>query len=51
MIDTEIVRVLLVEDDLNDNKNIGAHGGRWIIEKAPSSSHEKINVLTHCNTG
>lgn len=38
----------MLEDDLNDNKNIGAHGAKWIIAHA---SGDKVNVLTHCNTG
>jgi len=38
----------MLEDDLNDNENIGAHGAKWILA---TESAEQVNVLTHCNTG
>jgi methylthioribose-1-phosphate isomerase len=37
-------------DDVQDNKNIGDFGARWILENA-TRADEKIKVLTHCNTG
>ncbi|KAG2182495.1 hypothetical protein INT43_007426 [Umbelopsis isabellina] len=38
----------MLEEDVKDNKNIGAHGAKFILENSKSS---KVSVLTHCNTG
>lgn len=39
-------------DDVKDNENIGRHGAEWIVRTAKAGDREeKINVLTHCNTG
>jgi methylthioribose-1-phosphate isomerase len=39
----------MLVDDVADNKNIGDHGARWILENCEGSS--EVAVLTHCNTG
>lgn len=36
--------------DVQDNKNIGENGARWILENAVGDN-SKATVLTHCNTG
>lgn len=38
----------MLEEDVKDNKNIGAHGAKFILDNSDSS---KVSVLTHCNTG
>ncbi|KAH8145553.1 uncharacterized protein LAJ45_10353 [Morchella importuna] len=40
----------MLVDDVQDNKNIGNFGARWILENV-TRADEKIKVLTHCNTG
>lgn len=40
-----------LEKDLEDNKNIGENGARWIIAHAVDSNNTKAGILTHCNTG
>ncbi|EEA20818.1 hypothetical protein EYB25_008300 [Talaromyces marneffei] len=42
---------LMLVHDLSDNKNIGAYGAKWILERAATEGQAKVNVLTHCNTG
>lgn len=38
--------------DLEDNKSIGEHGSKHIIENPNCDKNgEKVNILTHCNTG
>ncbi|KAJ3139389.1 S-methyl-5-thioribose-1-phosphate isomerase [Physocladia obscura] len=43
--------------DLRDNKNIGTHGADFILEQyklrhaTTATQHQKVRVLTHCNTG
>ncbi|CAN6674587.1 methylthioribose-1-phosphate isomerase [Trichomonascus vanleenenianus] len=39
----------MLEDDVQDNKNIGSNGSEWILSQVPVG--EKISVLTICNTG
>lgn len=41
----------MLEDDVQDNKNIGRFGAEWLMEAAGKKEGEKVNVLTHCNTG
>lgn len=41
----------MLTNDLNDNRNIGAYGAKWIVEKALLQGRKTVNVLTHCNTG
>lgn len=42
----------MLMDDVKDNENIGRHGAEWIMRNAKADDREeKINVLTHCNTG
>ena len=36
-------------DDVRNNRAIGDHGAKWIIQQNPSIP--KVKVLTHCNTG
>ena len=38
----------MLTDDIADNKAIGREGARHLRE---GSGKEKLNVLTHCNTG
>ncbi|XP_064355293.1 methylthioribose-1-phosphate isomerase isoform X1 [Dromaius novaehollandiae] len=38
----------LLQKDLADNRSIGAHGARHILQRVP---HAGVTVLTHCNTG
>jgi len=38
----------MLTDDVADNKAIGDFGAKWITDNA---SKEKVEVLTHCNTG
>ncbi|CAG8524722.1 10982_t:CDS:2 [Acaulospora colombiana] len=47
------VAVEMLEDDLEDNKNIGKFGGEFILGKIEEDKGETkmISVLTHCNTG
>jgi methylthioribose-1-phosphate isomerase len=40
--------VTMLSEDVKDNKNIGAHGAKFIMENAKDS---QVSVLTHCNTG
>jgi methylthioribose-1-phosphate isomerase len=40
--------VTMLAEDVNDNKNIGAHGAKFILE---NSKNSHVSVLTHCNTG
>ncbi|CAO3690020.1 unnamed protein product [Umbelopsis vinacea] len=40
--------VTMLSEDVKDNKNIGAHGAKFIMENAKGS---QVSVLTHCNTG
>lgn len=39
----------MLEEDVSTNKAIGKHGAEWILKNAPGK--EKVQVLTHCNTG
>ncbi|KAA8905548.1 hypothetical protein FN846DRAFT_778917 [Sphaerosporella brunnea] len=39
----------MLVDDVADNKNIGDHGARWILENC--GDQKQVAVLTHCNTG
>jgi len=47
----------MLVDDVSDNKAIGKHGARWIEEhtvagrKRKADGSEKLQILTHCNTG
>jgi methylthioribose-1-phosphate isomerase len=41
----------MLENDLIDNKKIGANGADWILGNAALSGRQRVNVLTHCNTG
>ncbi|RMD43912.1 hypothetical protein DV735_g1173, partial [Chaetothyriales sp. CBS 134920] len=47
----------MLVDDVADNKAIGEHGARWILEhtvpgkKRSSGEQQQLKVLTHCNTG
>lgn len=38
----------MLEKDLRDNRSIGEHGARHLLQTAPQ---DKVTVLTHCNTG
>ncbi|XP_062454459.1 methylthioribose-1-phosphate isomerase [Rhea pennata] len=38
----------LLQKDLEDNRSIGAHGARHILQHVPCAA---VTVLTHCNTG
>jgi methylthioribose-1-phosphate isomerase len=44
-------------DDVADNKAIGEHGAKWIMQNTAAgkrnseNSTQGLNVLTHCNTG
>lgn len=40
----------MLVDDVQDNKNIGDFGARWILENV-TTADGRIKVLTHCNTG
>ncbi|RAL08708.1 S-methyl-5-thioribose-1-phosphate isomerase [Aspergillus homomorphus CBS 101889] len=37
--------------DVQDNKQIGEHGAKWIMANAVTAGEGKATVLTHCNTG
>eukprot|EP00252_Welwitschia_mirabilis_P019898 TRINITY_DN4727_c0_g1_i1.p1 TRINITY_DN4727_c0_g1~~TRINITY_DN4727_c0_g1_i1.p1 ORF type:complete len:372 (+),score=82.01 TRINITY_DN4727_c0_g1_i1:183-1298(+) len=39
----------MLEEDVNDNKAISSNGAKFIISQCKGK--EKINMLTHCNTG
>ncbi|XP_058044933.1 methylthioribose-1-phosphate isomerase [Ahaetulla prasina] len=39
---------MLLEKDLEDNKSIGEHGARHLLQRV---GQDKVRVLTHCNTG
>jgi hypothetical protein len=39
----------MLVDDVADNKSIGDHGARWILENC--GGQKQVAVLTHCNTG
>jgi methylthioribose-1-phosphate isomerase len=41
----------MLENDLSDNQKIGANGADWIIENALLPGKQRLNILTHCNTG
>lgn len=41
----------MLEDDVNDNKNIGRNGAEWISQELGLKNGDKISVLTICNTG
>ena len=47
----------MLVDDVSDNKAIGEHGARWIGEntvagrKRKADGSQRLQVLTHCNTG
>jgi methylthioribose-1-phosphate isomerase len=41
----------MLVDDVADNKNIGDHGARWILENCDGGDRKQVAVLTHCNTG
>lgn len=47
----------MLVDDVSDNKAIGAHGAKWIMENTESgklrsaNQSEHLEVLTVCNTG
>ncbi|EDV28753.1 Methylthioribose-1-phosphate isomerase [Trichoplax sp. H2] len=47
----EVIRHIeeMLHKDVESNKRIGSYGAEAILAKVPSK--EKINVLTHCNTG
>ncbi|XP_037743895.1 methylthioribose-1-phosphate isomerase [Chelonia mydas] len=38
----------MLEKDLQDNRSIGEHGARHLLQASPQ---DKVTVLTHCNTG
>ncbi|XP_065275690.1 methylthioribose-1-phosphate isomerase-like [Emys orbicularis] len=38
----------MLEKDLRDNRSIGEHGARHLLQASPQ---DKVTVLTHCNTG
>jgi methylthioribose-1-phosphate isomerase len=40
--------VTMLAEDVKDNRNIGAHGAKFILENSKAS---QVSVLTHCNTG
>ena len=41
-----------LEIDLRDNYLLGDHGADWILGHSPASHHQqRVNILTHCNTG
>ncbi|KAL9052171.1 MAG: hypothetical protein Q9162_005566 [Coniocarpon cinnabarinum] len=40
-----------LEVDLRDNRLLGDHGARWIIDNARTNDSAGLNILTHCNTG
>ena len=55
---TEQYRLILIEkmrkmldEDKAANKSIGNYGALDIIEKIKARNQEKVNILTHCNTG
>ncbi|PYH40928.1 S-methyl-5-thioribose-1-phosphate isomerase [Aspergillus saccharolyticus JOP 1030-1] len=37
--------------DVEDNKQIGENGAKWILSNALAGGKSKATVLTHCNTG
>lgn len=37
--------------DLRDNKLLGDHGAKWILENAAARPGKVMNIITHCNTG
>jgi len=39
----------MLADDVTDNRAIGYHGAKWLIERNPA--FPRFKVLTHCNTG
>ena len=39
----------MLVDDVRDNRAIGDHGAKWLVQQNPSLP--KFKVLTHCNTG
>lgn len=43
----------MLQDDVEDNRNIGDHGAKWILDNVNHGDlHMKpVSVLTHCNTG
>ena len=42
---------ITLEHDLRDNKLLGDHGAKWILENAMTAKDRSMNILTHCNTG
>jgi methylthioribose-1-phosphate isomerase len=47
---TTAAEAMLIKD-VEDNEAIGKNGAEWITKNVESSSHRKLNVITHCNTG
>lgn len=42
----------MLEDDVNDNENIGDFGAKWIMSNtAAGKQNQQVKILTHCNTG
>ena len=41
----------MLVNDLKDNQKIGHFGSAWIVKNTIRPGHEKVTVLTHCNTG
>ena len=41
----------MLAKDLEDNKNIGHNGAKWIIANAVAAGSSRATILTHCNTG
>ena len=42
----------MLDDDVEDNRNIGRHGAEWIESHCKNFSlDKKSSVITHCNTG
>ncbi|PYH90685.1 putative translation initiation factor [Aspergillus ellipticus CBS 707.79] len=41
----------MLAKDIEDNKNIGAYGAKWIMANGLTVAKSKATILTHCNTG
>ena len=41
--------VVMLDNDIADNKNIGKYGAEAILSSLPNEN--AVKVLTHCNTG
>jgi len=43
----------MLRDDVDDNRRIGEHGAKWIMENVNHGEQymKPVSVLTHCNTG